>query len=176
MELMELESQTVWQSRLTVPAELYRTFPLEEGWAKVALGVAAMDTHWFRRSPGAEEDGPVVQRQCGGYEFFFCAKPGGEAETPFGPDGPRRLAVEKHHSLLYRSGRSLDFLLDPAGQALVRVITAPPGSAALEVPEGFEARRLELRRDYRVDLPCPATVYFFPNGDSYQGPVSLPRG
>jgi hypothetical protein len=149
---------------------------LEAPLVKVGLGRAAMDAHWFRRSPGAPEDGAVELRELYGREFLFCAMPevAGLGES-VEPGGPRRLMVNKHHSLLYRAGRSLDFLRLPEGLELVHVIAADEGAPPLKLPEGWTRESVVLESDFVVHLPCPATVFFFPNGDSFQGPVERPR-
>lgn len=176
MEILETATGAVWQARYPVSAEQYEAFEPPTGFAKVGLGVAAMDTHWFRRSPDAGEDRPVRVRELGGREFAFCAALDAAPETPFGPDGPRRLRVDKHHTLLFRAGRPLDFLVEPDGRALVHVIAADAEAGPCPLPEGWRRETVELARNLQIDLPCPAVVWFLPNGDSFQGPVRLPEG
>ena len=136
-----------------------------------------MDEHWFRRSPGAAEDGPVALREFGGHEFLHCANPvGNPMAEPIEPGGPRLLMVDKHHSLVFRAARSLGFMRSDEGIDLVHLVRAAEGAPPLKVPAGWTLETVELESDYVVHLPNPATVYFFPNGDSYQGPVQTAFG
>ena len=59
MEVMDLSTRQVWQSRLPVSPEEYEAMTLEPPFTNVGVGCEAMDAHWFRRSPGAAEDGPM---------------------------------------------------------------------------------------------------------------------
>lgn len=170
MELMDATTREVWQSRLSVRREDYGAMVPAVPFVKIGIGRIAADAHGFRRSPGAGEDGPMERRVLGGREFLYCAKPV-EDLGQTGPDGPRQLRVEKHHSLLFRAGRSVEYLRLPDGTRLVHVIAAEAGAAPAKLPDGWKRETVELQSDLTVHLPCPATVFFFANGDSFQGPV-----
>lgn len=175
MEVLDVGSRQVWQSRHPVDRADYEAMSLEAPFIKVGLGRAAMDAHWFRRSPRATEDGPVEVRDFAGRAFAFCAMPEKDL-GPTGDGGPRELFVDKHHSLLFRAGRAIDFLRLPDGDSLVHVIAARSGAEPLQLPERWVRETAELHDDLTVDLPCPTRVFFFPNGDSFQGPVAFPDG
>jgi len=175
MEVIDLGTRRVWQSLHPVGRDEYEAMHFEPPLVKVGLGRAAMDAHGFRRSPEADEDGPMERRALHGRVFVFCAMPEGAGMASAAePGGPQQLMVNKHHSLLYRAGRSLDFMRLPDGQELVHVIAAEEGAPPPKLPEGWQRESVALAQDLLVELPCPTTVYFFPNGDSYQGPARRP--
>ena len=74
---------------------------LPSGFIPVGVGTGVMDAHYFRRSPGDAEDGPVAEREIGGHQFIHCANPPATgSETPIS-GGPQLLKVDKHHSLIF---------------------------------------------------------------------------
>ena len=68
----------------------------------------------------------------------------------------------------HRPGRELNYLVLPNGSEYVHVIT---GEAPLILPGGWLLGNERIDEERTIHLPAPATVFFFPNGDSYQGPV-----
>jgi hypothetical protein len=148
-ELLDPSTANVWQSIEPISREDCDALPVEETWLRAGVGAGAMDEHWFMRSPGADEDAPMEERDIGGHRFCLCARP---ASAPSQREGPRHLLVEKHHVLRFVAGREIPVLRLPDGQRFVHVV------------EGGE------------DKPPPTSVFFFRNGDSYQGPLAeLPR-
>ena len=138
----------------------------------MGIGVGAMDEHWFARSPGADEDGPMKLREIGGHRFGLCARPASAPTQPEGPGGPRLLLVEKHHVILFAAGREVPVPLHPDGGRFVHVIEGGKGKAPLALPAGWKLDTVKLTEDRVFRLPVPTTVFFFPNGDSYQGPLA----
>lgn len=171
MEIIDLETRDVWQSVHPVVMDEFRAMQLAPRLSKLGIGLAAMDAHYFRRSPGAAEDGPVRTRDFDGRLFLFCARPEGEATHPAGPDGPRQLRVDKHHSVVYRAGRKLQWLSLPDGGEYVHVIEGGPAKPPIALPDGWSLATREVTEERTIHLPHPTTVFFFPNGDSFQGPV-----
>ena len=179
-ELLDLELGVVWQSHGPITQEAYDALELPAKWIKVGIGVGVMDEHFFRRSPGANEDGPLAEREVDGHLFIHCANPpAGGPETPVGPD-PRLLRVDKHHSLIFAEGRSVQVLRDTDGRDYVQVIGASPegggvmqeGPAAeAHPPEGWSLRHEPFEARTTIDLPHPTQAWFFANGESFQGPV-----
>jgi hypothetical protein len=143
MEILEPTSRNVWQSLEPVTRAEYDAFRLEAGFVKVGIGRGAMDEHWFDRSPGANASGPMEVRKFGGREFGLCARPASAPELLFGPDGPRRLLVEKHHVMRFTAGRAIPVLVLPEGTEYVHVLsrqgldrTPTPSGDGLLLPEG----------------------------------------
>ena len=170
-EVIDTATQEVWQSVHAVDDETFRAMDPGPGMRKIGVGTGAMVLHFFRRSPDADRDGPVRTREIGGHACFHCARPIGAPELPAGPSGPHKMQVDKHHTLIYRAGREIRWLHAPDGSDYVHVIDAGRGDAPLPLPEGFRLSREKLERDLVVALPHPTTAFFFPGGDSYQGPV-----
>ncbi len=171
-EVLDPSTGDVWQSLEPITHEDYRALPLEPGWLRIGIGRAAMDEHWFTRSPGRGEDGPMDLLEIAGRQFGLCARPASAPNRPAGSDGPRMLLVDKHHVLRFVGGRRVPVLVDSAGDRFVHVIEGGEGKAPLAVPQGWKLERVSLKQDWVVALPNPTTVFFFPNGDSYQGPLS----
>jgi hypothetical protein len=145
-----------------------------------------MDAHYFRRSPGAEADGPVAERDVEGHLFIHCANPPkGGPESPVGDD-PRLLRVDKHHSLIFEAGAEVDVIRLPDRRDFVQVIAAtprgggllqpeaaPPSGLGFRLPEGWTLRTEKLTVRTTIHLPHPTQAWFFENGASFQGPVDL---
>jgi hypothetical protein len=172
-EVLDRSTGNVWQSLEPITREDYQALPLEPGWLPVGIGRGAMDEHWFARSPGNDEDGPMEHREIGGRRFGLCARPASTPTQPAGPEGPRMLLVQKHHVIRFVSGRRVPVLLHPDGKRYVHVIEGGEGKAPLALPDGWKLECVELADDWVLELPTPTTVFFFANGDSYQGPLEL---
>ena len=71
----------------------------------------------------------------------------------------------------FTAGRAIPVLVLPEGREYVHVIDGGSGEPALQLPEGWRLREVSLDKDWIVRLPRPATVFFFPRGDSFQGPI-----
>jgi hypothetical protein len=185
-ELLDLESGTVWQSHRAISGEAYDALPLPPHLVKIGIGSGVMDAHYFRRSPGAEADGPVAERNVEGHLFIHCANPPkGGPETPVGDD-PRLLRVDKHHSLIFEAGAEVDVIRLPDGRDFVQVIAAtprgggllqpaaaPPSALEFSLPDGWALRSLKLTARTTIHLPHPTQAWFFKNGASFQGPVDV---
>ena len=187
-ELLDLEAGTVWQSHRPISREAYRALELPENLIKVGIGAGVMDAHYFRRSPGAEADGPVAEREIAGRCFIHCANPPkGGPETPLGDD-PKRMRVDKYHSLVFEKGSEVQVIGDEGGRDFVQVIsvslggegilqTAGPGVGGSEIPlpEGWSLRTETFSSRRTIHLPNPTEAWFFANGASFQGPVEAFR-
>ena len=171
-EILDPSTGNVWQSLEPITREDYQALPLEPGWLRVGIGRGAMDEHWFTRSPGADADGPMELREIGGRRFGLCARPASAPTRPAGPEGPRLLRVQKHHVLRFAAGREVPLLLHPDGERFVHVIEGGAGKAPLALAAGWKLESLKLAEDWVLELATPTTVFFFPNGDSYQGPLA----
>jgi hypothetical protein len=81
------------------------------------------------------------------------------------------LKVEKHHTLIYRAGRSVDEISQPDVSEYIHVIDGGSDKAPLALPDGWKLRTMEIATELVVELPAPAVAWFFPNRDSFQGPL-----
>jgi len=183
-ELLDLETGRVWQSLRPITRETYDALRLPSNLLKVGIGRGVMDAHYFRRSPGAEADGPVAERDVEGHLFIHCANaPRGGGQSPIA-GGPRLLHVDKHHSLIFEAGRAVDVIRVPDGRDFVQVIAAapaggsllqaeatPPSCFELRLPDGWTLRTEQLAVRTTIHLPHPTEAWFFENGASFQGPV-----
>jgi len=183
-ELLDLETGTVWQSQRPISREAYDALVLPASLIRVGIGTGVMDAHYFRRSPGADADGPVAERDVEGRLFIHCANPPrGGPEFPVGDD-PRLLRVDKHHSLIFDAGREVEVIRLADGRDFVQVIaaarpdgdpfltnSAPTGAAGFHLPEGWQLRSEKLAVQTTIHLPSPTHAWFFENGASFQGPI-----
>lgn len=176
MEVLELSTRQVWQSLGPISLEDANALELEPGWVKVGVGTGAMGEHWFERSPGTPDEGPMEERSIGGRQFVFCARPVGQPSLPDGSEGPRQMCVDKYHVLRYFGGTRVQLLRLPDERDFVHVVEGGPEKPSLALPEGWLLRDVLLEEDWVVKLPAPATVFFFPNRDSFQGPIRAPDG
>ena len=188
-EVLDLEKNTVWQSRRPMGKDSWAALELPAGCLKVGIGIGTMDGHYFRRSPGADDDGPVAEREFGGHPFIHCANP-----PPHGPefpvgDDPKLMRVDKYHSLIFEAGTEVDVLLLPDGQEFVQVIAASPTGGGLlqpesltgeghelPLPEGWVLRTEKIDARATIHLPHPTQAWFFANGASFQGPIETFSG
>ena len=188
-EVIELSTKTVWQSRLPMTREGLKNLSLPNGCMVVGVGTAVMDEHYFRRSPGDAEDGPVSKRDISGHQFIHCANPPARgAETPI-PGGPQLLKVDKHHSLVFMPHCKVDVLCLPDGKEYIQVISATPEGGGImqkgvgqqdmaspseaELPKDWHLRTLTFQSRTTIHLPNPTECWFFANGASFQGVVEV---
>ena len=173
VELIEPSSLRAWISLEPMTQEQLQALPLPADLAPVAIGRTAMAEQWFNRSPDQEEDGPMRSRAIGNYQFGHCAR-GLEVSQPFGPEGPRRVQVDKCHGGRFEAGSRVPVLIGPEGRRFVHIVDAGADPDSLTLPEGFAFEWLTLTEDWVFQLPNPTTAYFFETGDSYQGPTETP--
>jgi hypothetical protein len=172
MELMNLETRDVWLSASPVAREFFASLPVSPPWIKLGIANGGMDAAGFRRSPGAEADGPLDAREFGGHRFIRVARPEKPA-LPTIPGGPTKLLVHKHHTVAFKAGTKLRILENADG---ARFVEASRGRGAsdpslLKLEEGMRIIEIELSCPWTVDIPAPATVYFFPTIDVFHGPI-----
>lgn len=171
MEIIDASTREVWQGLQPATGDEYRALELEPPFSGVGIGRGAMDESYFRRSPGADADGPMRTMRIGERVFSLCARPLGAA-TPAGEKGPRQITVDKHHTLIFHSGRRVPLLRLADGSEYVHTIDGGPDKEALLLPDGWLVRSVEIDETWTVDLPAPTTAFFFRNGDSFQGPLT----
>ena len=182
-ELLDLSTGTVWQSHRPISREAYEAMALPASFRKLGLGRGVMDAHYFRRSPGADTDGPVSKRDVDGHLFIHCANPPENGPESVAEEGPLLLRVDKHHTLIFEARREVDVMTLPDGREYVQVIaaaaeggsllqqTGAPADGDLKLPRGWVLRTEKVAERTTVDLPNPTEAFFFANGASFQGPV-----
>lgn len=180
-EVIDTTNQQVWQSLEPCSSEEFAKLELPEPYRRVGIGVGAMDEMWFDRSPGAAEDGPMLEREIDGRKWAHCARPISAPAHPFGEAGPVEMIIDKFHALRFVAGRRVPVLRSPEGEWFVHAIDGrgissigirggPSGEFV--VPEGCALGQVELAKDWVLRLPAPTRVFFFQSGDSFQGPIA----
>ena len=185
-EVIEVATRTVWQGVKPITHEELAQLDLPHGFAPVGVGSAVMDEHYFRQSPGAEAPGRVTERIIDGRRFVHCANP--PATGPERPitDGPARLMVDKHHTIIFEVGSELNIIRTESGADFIQVISATPEGGGLlqenaveedyfKLPSGWNLRSEPVTKRTVIDLPNPTEAWFFANGSSFQGPVTLKK-
>ena len=172
-ELIEPTTLKAWISLEPMSQEDLQAMSLPADLAPAAIGRTAMEEHWFSRSPDQDEDGAMRLREIGGYQFGHCAR-ALDVSQPFGPEGPRRVQVDKFHGGRFNTGSRVPVLVDPDGRRFVHIVDAGADPDSLNIPEGFAFEWLSFAEDWVFQLPNPTTAYFFDTGDSYQGPIEAP--
>lgn len=171
MEIIETATRNVWLCHSPVTIEQYHSLDLPAGFVTSGIGRAVADEAYFRRSPGAEADGPLDTLDVDGLRFAFVARPG-EREADIAE--AMVLWVDKHHSMRYAAGRTIPILDFGDGTAATPAFT-PPSEPATDraLPAGWSVRDVELAGDLLVEIPNPARVVFFPDGSGFHGPLRL---
>jgi len=172
-EIIDLTTRAVWQDLEPTPRDWWRDLSLDAPLMKAGYGSGNMDRMWFRRSPDAGVDGPVRTREIAGRQFFYCARAPGD----MGQGNPRRLMVDKHHTLVYEAGRKVQILTTTEDKRFVLVVDGIPDAPTPQLPSGWDLRDIQLDADWVVELPAPTETYWFEGMISYQGPIqNLPGG
>jgi hypothetical protein len=173
VELLDTVTNDVWMSLEPVSPERNRSLVAPLPLLRIAQWTGAMDRSVYHRSPGADEDGPLEERDIDGIRFVLTARPDFPAPEP-APGYPHRVDVEKHQTIEFDAGRDVLVLTLPHGETFLHVIEPPAGDERVrDLPPGWVVTSRHLDAPLRVRLPDVTTVFFWPNGESFQGPVSL---
>jgi hypothetical protein len=177
VEIMDVATSGVWLCQQPMTDEEFQALSLPDGFIPLGIGGAVADAAYFRRSPGADVDGPVDTMDVDGHTFSFVARPG-ERETAF--DEAMVLAVDKHHSMWFATGRTLEILdmgdgrsYIPQTTATTSMSTAGVGGRERVLAEDWSILTVTLESDLLVEVANPARVCFLADGSSFQGPVDL---
>ena len=169
-EFLDTATREVWQAFKPVPRDWYDTVELEANLIRVGYASGYFDRAWFRRSPDADRDGPVRTRTIDGRAFFYCAGPPLDGAT----GDPKRMFVDKYHSVAFDADRVLPILRDPAGRAFLPMVEAPAGTPLPKLPDGWRLIEIRLTEEWIVALPAPTETYWFKGALSFQGPSEIP--
>ncbi|MDH3641656.1 MAG: hypothetical protein OES38_06145 [Gammaproteobacteria bacterium] len=92
--------------------------------------------------------------------------------------------VDKHHTIIFESGSELTIIRTQTGADFIQVIGASPEGGGLlqenaveaddfALPPGWQLRTETVTESTVIELPNPTEAWFFPNGSSFQGPITL---
>lgn len=172
MEIMDEQTSDVWLGQEPISEAQALSLSLPSGFALSGLAGSVADLAWFSRSPGDECDGPLATMEVDGRRFARVARP---LERDRTITDAIVLRVDKHHSVLFRSGRTIDVVELGGGRCLVPA-WVPGGRSAdrdeLELPSDWSRHRVDLAADLLVQIPQPATVLIGKDGSGFHGPVS----
>ena len=176
-EIIEGATGRVWICQAPMTRDEYDALPagVPDGYAPLGIGRSVADVAYFRRSPGAAEDGPVETQAVGDHTFSFIAI-GGDRQSS--PRGIMVLPVDKHHSMWFRAGRTIEILDIGDGAAHIPQTAEVEGDGwggrgTRTVPDGWTIREVTLDEPLTVHVDNPAMTYWFGDGSSFQGPVDL---
>ena len=179
-EIMDNATFGVWLTTEPITPEDYATLVVPDGFRKSGCGRSQHDAAFFRRPPGADNDGPVDTIHVDGRTFALVARPG--APEP-GFDGVTVLPVFKSHRVLFRAGRTIEIIDTnddfPGGGSLLPQVTEThlkrprTEQTPRRMPDGWTSRFVTLETDLVFDLPSPARVAIFRNGEIFHGPVTV---
>ena len=170
-EVMEAETRRVFLCQGEVTAAEHTGFEPPDGFGHALVGAARADQAFFARSPGADVDGPVEAVELGGRRFSYVARPIGVDTLA---SGAVEMMIDKHHSMLYRAGRTLE-LLD-FGDGTVATPAWGSTDSSRELTTGmldasWRLRRLRLADDLLTTIPNPARVIVLDQAFGFHGPV-----
>jgi hypothetical protein len=172
MEIMETATRNVWLCHSSVTADRYRSLGLPDGFVTSGLGRAVADVAYFRRPPGADDPGPLEAMEVDGLPFAHVARAGApEADIV----GAMVLPVEKHHSMLYAAGRTIEVLDFGDGSIAFPAFAPARRSDTADdrpLPETWALRSVTLDADLVIEVPCPARVAILGDGSGFHGPLS----
>lgn len=174
-EIRQNNTGEVWLCQRPITMEVFAKLQLPEGFSRTGVGRAAHDAAYFRRSPGAEVDGPLETLEIDGWTFSRVAKPG-MLESGF--IDVIVLPVYKYHIVQFNAGRTIEILTMEDGQDYVPNVTELSGmfhktTKERVLPKGWTVRKETLHQDLIVEIPCPARVCFFKSGHGFHGPVVM---
>ena len=179
-EIMDTATFGVWLTTEPITPDDYAGLQVPDGYRKSGCGRSQHDAAFFRRPPGTDVDGPVDTIQVDGRTFALVARPG-KPEPGF--DGVTVIPVFKSHRVLFRAGRTLEIIDTndnfPGGTSLIPQVTQThlkrqrTESTPRHMPAGWTSRFVTLSENLVVDLPNPARVAIFKNGDIFHGPTTI---
>lgn len=170
-ELIEAETQRVLICQSEVTAVELAAFETPDGYRNALVGDARADMAYFARSPGAESDGPVETIELGGRRFSYVARPAGFETLA---SGAIEMTIDKHHSMLYRAGRTLDVLDFGDGTVATPAWGSRDPSVAVTgdmLEPSWTLRQVRLTDDLLTTIPNPAQVIVLDRAFGFHGPV-----
>ena len=177
-EIMDSATFGVWLSTQPITPVEYAALDVPVGFNKSGVGRSQHDAAFFSRPPQTDVDREVDTITVGRHTFACVARPGAPEK---GFTGVTVLPVFKFHRVLFEAGRSLE-LIDthddfPGGttlvpQAIDTHLHKRREPTPRQLPQGWTTRTITLAETLVLDIPNPARVAIFKNGDIYHGPVT----
>jgi len=170
-ELMEVDTRRVFICQTEVTATEVESFEPPDGFTQALVGATCADMAFFARSPGADHDGRVHTVDMNGKCFSYVAKPIG---FDMSASGAVEMVIDKHHSMLYRAGRTLDLLDLGDGTVATPAWGSTDSSVAITdgmLEDGWKLRRVRLTDDLLTTIPNPARVIVLDQAFGFHGPI-----
>jgi hypothetical protein len=177
IELMNAVTHEVWICQTEMAPEQAAALAVPEGFGHALAGSMVAEAAYFSRSPGADVDGPTEEMTVGGFQFSRIARFGGLDALDARAGGPitdaQVWSIEKHHSMLYAAGRTIE-ILDFGDDTFATPAWAPPAHVqrGREVPSAWSIRTVMLVDDLIARIPNPARVAVFSDGSGFHGPLT----
>lgn len=168
MEVID-SSGHVWLGNAPVTKAQARDLTLPAGTTPALLGSAIADVAYFNRSPGATVDGPLQSREIDGLRFSFVARPAGQRRV----EGATVMSIDKHHTMLYAAGRTIEVLDFGDGTFAPPAWLGPDRERSEPAAPGWVRREVELTNDLIAVIPSPADVVIFDDGSGFHGPLPI---
>lgn len=168
MEIIDSSGQ-VWLCNTPVAKEQARSLSLPAGVAPALLGRAIADVAYFNRSPGATVDGPLQACEIDGLRFSFVARQAGQRRV----GGATIMSIDKHHTMLYAAGRTIEVLDFGDGTFAAPAWSRPDREIDEPAVPGWTRREVELTHDLIVVIPNPADVVILRDGFGFHGPLPI---
>ena len=176
MEFIDRRGQ-VWLCQEPVTEERARALSLPNGASLALLGGLVADAAYFSRSPLADGDGPLDTMEVDGLRFSFVARPLSNERLA----GTAVLSIDKHHTMLYGSGRSIGVLDFGDGTFAPPAWNAPnvapdrdeADRSELDLPKQWSLRAAALTTDLIAVIPNPAKVAILADGSGFHGPLPI---
>ncbi len=177
-ELMETATRRVFLCQAEATAAEVESFEPPDGFAHALVGAARADMAFFARSPGASHDGPIETAEIGGRRFSYVARPIGIDTLA---SGAVEMTIDKHHSMLYRAGRTIDLLDFGDGTVATPAWGSTDPSAVLSdavltdgrLETSWTLRRVHLIDDLLATIPNPARVIVLDGAFGFHGPTDM---
>lgn len=174
MECMDPANLTTWMTLSPVSLSDFKSWTPGSPLIKTGIGKAAMDMAAFRHDPA----GPGRSVQVKAIDGFQCLHVATPASMPdYIDDGlPALATVTKAHTLGFEAGRTIK-IMTVGDEHFVEVIGDALFDERIKPAPGGKFFKIELNAPWVVELPFPATTYFWRTKTgprSFQGPVQLP--
>jgi pimeloyl-ACP methyl ester carboxylesterase len=155
-----------------ISGEEYNSLALPSGWNNGQIRELNFDDQEFKRSPGANMDGPLTEQELFGYTWEHIAT---ITERGIRLDSAGLLLanrVDKYHELTYHANRTVQLIISPQGDRYV-LATRDFNRTQEEptIPSTWQKKDTLIQDDWVIQLPNPMYNIRTENQDSYQGPI-----